>query len=437
MAGSADVLEEEPHGTSLTSLVRSTLALHANTLMTSILGFGFVVLAARLYEQDQLGRDMALVSAMTLLAAMAEANAGMALLRFLPRMGMRSIRAVARTFAITSAIALVLSLAFVLIAPRVSDGLSYIDDVQGLAAMFVCAVIAWNCFVVADSALTAVRAASWVPVKNVVFGVVKLAVMVAFAHSTFEHGVFYAWALPVLVLVVPTVILTFRIPLRRHAQMASDDQVEEVVAKRRSLLRYLGFDYLASILSQIGTSALPLVVIVTLGSTANAEFAVAFAIVMAIEQFALNASIALTVEGAFDERSFARLVRHSFIRFNGLLTVAVLIGIAAAPLAAMAFGEDYGDSTTTVLRLLLLGLIPEAVAVLYESVLRVRAQGGRIAAVAAAQATITLTLAAVLSGPLGLAGVGWAWVIGHTIVAIVILPSMLRLMFPRSAPEPS
>jgi O-antigen/teichoic acid export membrane protein len=434
MATSAEVLDEEPHGTSLTSLVRSTLALHANTLLTSVLGFAFVVVAARLYDQDQLGRDMALVSAMTLLAAIAEANAGMALLRFLPRLGARSIHTVARTFGITSAIAFVLSLSFVLVAPRVSDGLSYIDDVEGLAAMFVCAVIAWNCFVVADSALTAVRAAKWVPVKNVLFGVAKLVVMIAFAHSAFEHGVFYSWALPALVLVVPTVFLTFRIPLRRHVQMATDAEIEQVVSERRSLLRYLGFDYLASILSQIGTSALPLVVIITLGSTANAEFAVAFAIVMAIEQFALNAGIALTVEGAFDERSFAQLVRHSFMRFNGLLTVAVLLGIAAAPLAATAFGDDYGDSTTTVLRLLLLGLIPEAVALLYEAVLRVRAQGGRIAAINGAQAAITLTLAAVLSGPFGLAGVGWAWIIGHTIVAIAILPSMLRLMFPRSEP---
>lgn len=417
---------------SIASLVRSTLALHANTVLTSILGFGFVVVAARLYDQDDLGRDMALVSAMTLIAAIAEANAGMALLRFLPRLGMRSIRAVIRTFLLTSAIAIVLSSLFVLIAPLVSDRLSYIDDARGLALVFVLAVVAWNCFVVSDSALTAVRAAKWVPVKNVLFGAVKLAVMVVLAGTAIEHGVFYAWALPVLVLVIPTVYLTFRIPLRRHVESASDADVEEVVHEKRLLLRYLGFDYLASILSQIGTSALPLVVIVTLGSTSNAEFAVAFAIVMAIEQFALNAGIALTVEGAFDERSFARMVRHSFIRFNGLLGLGVLIGVAAAPLAVLAYGDQYDADTTTVLRLLLIGLIPEAVALLYEAVARVRSQGGRIAAINGAQAAITLTLAAILSGPFGLVGIGWAWIIGHTVVAIAILPSMIRLMFPKT-----
>jgi O-antigen/teichoic acid export membrane protein len=102
-----------------------------------------------------------------------------------------------------------------------------------------------------------------------------------------------------------------------------------------------------------------------------------------------------------------------------------------APVATLLYGNQYGHETTDILRLLLIGLIPEAIVILYESVARIQAKTERVALINGSQAVLTIGLAAALSGPFGLAGIGIAWIVGHTVTAIVVLPPLLRLMFPR------
>lgn len=425
------------HHETAKKLTKSTLALHLNTISTSVFGFAFLIVAARLYNPDEVGRNMALVSAMALLAAVAELNAGMALLRFLPRLGTRSSAIVLRVLAVTVSFACLLAIGFVFIAPMVSGELEYIDDNPLLAIAFVLAIMCWTAYLIGDVLLSAVRASGWVPVKNTIFGVFKLVVMVALFYTSIDNGIFLGWAAAAVALTLPSLVMTFRGPLRRHEiqseqNPAAPDDLDSVLRTKRGVARYLSYDYIAAVMSQVGTSLLPIVVIATLGSESAAEFAVAFAIITAIEQFALNAGIVLTVEGAFDTSAFSHLVRHSFLRFGALLLAIVVIGLLGAPIATALYGGDYGSETTNILRMLLLGLIPESIVILYQSVARIQARTERIAIINAVQAVVTVGLAAVLSDPFGLTGVGIAWIVGHGITAIAVFPSLIRMMFPRT-----
>lgn len=419
----------------LRTLNRGTLALHANTVIGAGFGFLFMILAANLYDEERLGRDMAMIQAIMLLAAAAELNLSMALARFLPQLGKRSSRVVLLSYAASTAVALILATAFVVVVPLVSESLAFVTESFTLALIFVGSVVLWNVFALNDAVLAAVRRATWIPFENGLFSLLKVVLMVAFAAAAYEYGVFFSWAIPMAVMVLPMTMLLFRIALRRHAA-ATPQTIEpehEVLTGRRQIFRYLGLDYVASVISQAGTSVLPLLVVVMLGVEANASFAIAFSIAVALEQFALNSGLVLTVEGSFDRATLARLTRHTFVRWGGLLLVAVTVAVAATPLLLWPFGGDYSETASTVLRLLLIGTLPQAFVILYESVARVEGKAGRILFTTFAQMVTTIAFAVILSKSLGLAGFGWGWLIGHSVVALAVAPSLFRVMFPRTA----
>ena len=73
-------------------LFRNGYALICNTVLTSLLGTGYWILAARHYSTGDVGRASAAISTMVLLSGIAQLNLGPALTRFLPRAGGGSAR---------------------------------------------------------------------------------------------------------------------------------------------------------------------------------------------------------------------------------------------------------------------------------------------------------------------------------------------------------
>ena len=80
----------------------------------------------------------------------------------------------------------------------------------------------------------------------------------------------------------------------------------------------------------------------------------------------------------------------------------------------------------TLLRLLLVATLPQAVVSLYLSVERVRANVGRVLAVEAAVVVLVTAGAIVGMDRLGLIGVGWAWLVAQSIVAALVAPALWR-----------
>jgi O-antigen/teichoic acid export membrane protein/GT2 family glycosyltransferase len=399
----------------------TALALMATTVTTSALGVAFWTIASRRYPAASVGRDAALISAMMLLSIVSQLNLGNGLTRLLPQFGRRRGRLVLTSYLVTGAVAAVLTGAFVLVAPSVSDSFSYLGGSWGLAVALVIAVVAWNVFALQDAALTSSLWARVLPVENGVFGVLKIVLVLAAGGMFAGHGIFAAWLAAMVVMLLPMNALLFGRALRGAGPRASVVPSRALaVSNRRSVVRYLSADYAAGLLSQGYNAVLPLLVISALGHATGAYFYVAFLIATAAASLAQSLSTSLIVEGAHDETRLAALARHSARRYF----TSVVPGIAAlgllAPLLLAPFGAEYAERATPVLRLLLLGAIPQGVVAIYLGVERVRARMRRVIAVEALTVVLVSGGALVAMGPLGLAGVGVAWCLGHTAVALAV-----------------
>ena len=417
-------------------LLRSAYSLAANAAVTAGLGVAFWVVAARRYDPAALGRDSALIAVMLELSAICQLNMANAITRFLPSLERGTAWALVRAYAISGAAALVAGVAFVFAAPRMSNEFGFLSNDWRVAALYVVGLVTWGWFSLQDAALTAVRRAPWVPVENGVFGILKLIALPAFLALGATDGVFLAWTLPVLLLIVPVNLFLFRraIPehVRRHRPAGS-----LVLARlgRRGLVRFMAQDYGATVLSMAPTAFLPLLIVALLGSSANAYFFIPYMMVVAFNMLFLAAGTSLVVEGALAEDRVRDLAGRIARRFALILVPGTVVMIAAAPLILLPFGEDYVRESTSVLRVLACGCAFYGAIALYIAIARLQGRSSRILLVEAAKLPLLLGGAVVLSGPLGIEGIALAWLASLAVVSLAVTAWLVRFFRGRPAPE--
>jgi O-antigen/teichoic acid export membrane protein len=403
-------------------LFRSAYALILSTVASGVLGIAYWVLAARNYPPEELGESSAAISAMIMLSSFAQLNLFNGLTRFVPRAGARTAAFVGWSYAISGATALVLATVVVLVAPVVAPGLAFLDRGALANGAFVAAVVVWGVFALQDGVLTALRQAPWVPVENALFGVAKLALLVAFAPIFVEGGIFASWTIPVVAVIIPVNLLIFRrlIPAHRRAHGDTHD------FRPRDVSRFVAVDFGSAVLAQTYTGALPLVIVALLGAEANATFYVAYAFVAALDLVSVNIATSLVVEGAHSEARLREYTRRVLKRSALILLPAVVFFLLVAPYLPRLLGDAYAHNTPAVLQLLVLGSLPRMVNIVYMSAMRVERRVHRVVATQAGTSLTILGLSFALAPSLGVKGVALAWACGHLAVALVLLPWLWR-----------
>jgi O-antigen/teichoic acid export membrane protein len=414
-------------------LLRGAYSLSLNVAIMAVLGVAFWVAAARLYDPAILGRDAALIAAMMELSTICQLNLVNALTRFLPSLQRGTARALLGAYGLSGAAALVVGVAFVMVAPLVSAEFGFLKENPLFATLYVLAQILWTWFMLQDAALAAMRRAPWVPVENAVYGALKLAALPILLGLGAAYGVFLAFALPVVLLLIPVNLFLFRraIPqhLRRHRPAGS---VLHRLGRRR-LVGFMAQDYGATVLAQSSTTVLPIMIVALLGSSANAFFYIPYMIVVTFNMLFFGVTTALVVEGALAEDRIQALAAKIARRFGPVLAAGTIVIVGAAPLILLPFGGDYVRESTPVLRILACGCLFRGISMLYIAIARLEGKGSRILAVEAIQTALLLGGAAALATPWGLEGVALAWLGATAIVALCVLPSLVRfLRAPRS-----
>jgi O-antigen/teichoic acid export membrane protein len=409
-------------------LLRTAYSLMVNVAVAAGLGAVFWVFATRLYGAAAVGRDAALIAAMMELSTICQLNFVNALARFLPSLERGTMRALLGAYALSGAAALVAGAGFVALAPMISHQFIFLRESWLMAALYVVAQVLWTWFVLQDVALTALRQAVWVPVENGAFGLLRLAALPLFAALGAEHGVFLASVLPTVLVLVPVNLFLFRSVIPNHVRRNRPQGSALRTLGRRRLVGFMAKDYCATVLSQAAATALPLFVVALLGPAANAYFYIPFTIVVAFNMLFYGVTTSLVVEGALAEERIRDLARTLVRRFALLLVPGTALIAAAAPLLLFPFGPDYVSESTPILRILACGCLFRAISMLYMAIARLQGKGSRILAVEATQMALLLAGAAVLATPLGLEGIAISWLVATSLVALAVLPSLVRFL---------
>jgi O-antigen/teichoic acid export membrane protein/aminoglycoside phosphotransferase (APT) family kinase protein len=415
-------------------LFRNGYALVSSSFLSSAIGMGYWILAAHLYPASLVGVNSALISAMMLLGGIAQLNMMNAHIRFIPTAGKATSRLVGTTYIVGPIVAALVSLIFFALIQVVVPNLGFLRSSPVIAGVFIVATMLWCIFVLEDGVLTGLRRATWEPVENSMFGLAKIALMVALAAILPQLGVFFSWVLGLVVIVLPTTYFIFRSLIPAHEQAGRET---DVLPKFTMIARYTAGDYLASLAWLACTSLLPIMVTAIAGATANAYYFLPWQIALLLYAVSGSMGSSLVVEASTHPKELQRLSMRVQAQLLLIVVPMAVVIIAGAPLILSLFGNGYTKYGTDVLRLLALSSIPYTVIVVFVSIARVRRRISRAIIAYISLSVLVLGLSAILLRRFGLIGVGYAWLGGQGLVALGILVIWFRKLIAAVSRDPA
>ncbi|HEX4463049.1 MAG TPA: hypothetical protein VH042_00210 [Solirubrobacterales bacterium] len=398
-------------------LYRTGYYLILGTGVTSLLGVGFWALAAHSYSARVVGLNAAAISAMTLVAEACTLGLSAVLVRYLPVAGGSTRRLVSRSYMLTISLALIFGLLAALTTGVWSPKLGFLGG-GGWLIGFVLATGATTIFTLQDSVLTGLRAAKWIPLENSLYALAKLLLLIVLASTLTGSGPFVAWTAP---LAFAVVIVNYLIFKRLIPSVSSEGTLD-----RSKLLSMATGNYAGKLFTLAGNLYMPILVANRVSAADAAYFYVPWMVSLAIELIALNVMTSLTVEAATDMDRLRDLSRRALRQTMRLLIPVAALVALVAPLALLVFGQAYADEGSSLLRLLMIGMVPNAIVTLGISVARIEHRGRIVVSIQGAHCVAVLLFSALLLPSLGIDAVGYVWTASQTALALVLLATLLR-----------
>jgi O-antigen/teichoic acid export membrane protein len=404
-------------------LFRNAYALLLSNALTSGLGVIYWALAARLYDSRSVGINAALISTMTFLSGVSQLNLRVALNRLLPDAGKRTARLIGLSYA-SSLLAAIAVCALFFALPIFASVRPSELDLQ-LSIAFAVATAAWAIFNIQDGVLTGLRRATWVPVENGSYSLVKILLLVAFAAVFPTYGIFASWTVPALVAIalVSLALVTMFIP--RHLESRGDRILS---MSHRRLVGFVGADYIASLMALSYIALLPLVVVAHAGAEAAAHFYVVWVIIASVNLIPAYMAASLTVESMWWRGNLVRETRRTMWHTIRIVFPIACVLFLLGPTILELFGRAYAERGAALLRLFSLSLPFYAVNMTFFGFARIRGVITPIVVIQGALAVAILGGAWLLIGVMGLEGIAVAWLVSHTAVALYLLWGPFRSM---------
>jgi O-antigen/teichoic acid export membrane protein len=403
-------------------LYRSSFALMGTTVSNAALGMLFWVAAARLLPADVVGAGAGGISALQLLSTAGWVGLHFTLMRYLPIAGTRRPQLVLAIYGVGVGSALIIAVVFlVLFAAPLRVG--FLASSPLVAAVFLFGVAVSVISSLQDAVLLAIRKPLLVPLESLAFGVLKVALLIAFATARDAWTLLGSWigATAVMVALVSIVLL----------RAVPDPSVSRLPA-RPVLLRFSLGHSAVGIAAWIPDFLVSLIVLAMLGGEANAHYFGAWTLAFAARLLVANMASALTVEAASGVDSFGRLARSAMRLAAWVLIPTVAILVVGAEAILRIFGPGYAEAAT-LLRLFALSIIPSAIVAYAVADDRHHGRFIRALVITASGTVVTLVLDVALIPLAGITGAGIGWLVGQTLAASIALAMMGTLRHAASA----
>ncbi|GAA2267630.1 hypothetical protein GCM10010149_05330 [Nonomuraea roseoviolacea subsp. roseoviolacea] len=405
-------------------LFRNGYALMANTAITATLGMGYWLLAAHYYSPEEFGRGQAVITAMRLFASLTALGFVGALARFLPLAGRRTPELVLRGYGLAAATGGVAAVGFLLTLPLWGRTYSALGGF-GPGLFFLGSVLVWAVFTLQDVVLTGLRKATWVPLNNLVFGVVKMGLLVALAGALPEGGIFVSWMVPTALALIPVNWFIFSVVIPRHVKDSAEVAAPPTL---REVGRFLAGDFPGTLSILAIVYLVPVAVATQVGEATFGRFSMAHTLGCMIELLAMNMAVSLTVEGSFDRSQLADNCRRALRRAFMIITPIIAVTVLGAPLILMIFGSEFATEGSTLLRLMALAVLPRVLIEVYLSSLRARSEARALALVQMGLAALVLVSITVLFPFANVNAVGYGMLFSELLVAALIFGKLRKVL---------
>jgi O-antigen/teichoic acid export membrane protein len=406
-----------------TPLYANSIYLILNALVTSVLGFVFWLVVARLYESQYVGQGSALISIAGFLAFVGTLGLSSGLIRFLPGSGEKASNLINSSQTLSVIMATVVVIIFLVGMPLWAPSLMFIRENVIFLLVFISLAVAGTTILILTGVFIGLRRAEFVAVQNGGISLLKVILVIALAVFFQTFGIVASWALGQLLAVGLSIFLFLpRVqPGYKPTPRLHNEVTDEV-------MRFSLANYVADGLWAIPNWLLPLMVVNMLGSEATAHFYMSWAMIALLSAISTGTSLSLFAEGSHDQAQLRSDLSRSIKFIFVLLIPAMIIMFLIGSRLLLVYGREYSDTGTRLLWILTASALPMSVNYIYLSVLRITKRFKEMILFAAVLAFGTLGLSYALLLPLGIEGAGIAWLVTHILLALVVVIRLKKVI---------
>lgn len=401
-------------------LYSNALYLMLSNLTNSLFGFCFWIIAARLYTTNNVGLASAIISSATLIEMLSVLGLGYGLIRFL-KTSVNTFKLINSVFTLTGLLSLAAAGIFVIGLGIWSPGLSIIRQDHIYLAIFILFVPILVLDDFTDTVMMARRQGRFVLIHNVIFNILKLALLALFAVFSDSLGIFGSWGTATFIALLISIFLLVPQALPGYRPFFVVDRKAVTNILHFSFLNYLG-----DLFWTMPGLILPIIVINQLGAESNAYFFIAWAMSAILTIIPGAIATSLLAEGSNDAVQLKSHVRRSLKMVAVLLVPSAVILWFLSDKFLLFYGSQYAKNATTLLHWLVIAAFPVALNTVYFGVKRIQKKMKPVIFSAAFMAIIVVLMSYLLLPRMGINGIGIAWLTGQSMTAIIIMVADMR-----------
>jgi O-antigen/teichoic acid export membrane protein len=389
-------------------MLASSIGLVVGKLFTLGLGFLAWLVAARLFDQADVGLASGAVAAMMFCVQLALFGAGAAVITLLPRFERDPAELLDTSITMVAIVSLICAGLFLTLASGLFQELSKIGASPAYVLAFLVMTTAGTIGVLQDQISTSFHRGDQVLVRGIVTGTVTLAMLGAFSVLTEQSGalpILLAWAIGNLIPVIVGFVQLRRMAVRYRFRPRVDWTLAAMTSR-------IGFpNWVLTLLERAPGSLLPILVTELLSPDTNAAWYAAWMMAWVVYVVPIQVGLSLFAEAARQPHELKRAVRSGILTSLAIGVVAAA-GVALVGPSLLAFlGSGYAEAGTGPLRILLLAVVPFTFVQAFYSVSRARQQLRETILVGILSGVAGVGGAALVGRSYGLNGIATTWLV--------------------------
>ena len=407
------------------------------TGVNGLLGLAFWAEATHVFSESTIGSASTVLAAMTFGSTVALMGLGTTALQVLPRADDRTWSTAVNAVVTGGATAgLIAGVVTAVVLPHVSGDHAFTSFAERPLVVLSVA-LGTSVLTVAlllDYVFTVERQAHYVVIRGATFGVLKLALLSTLILMGVRSGpwLIFIWVCGSLLTSGSTLLWQISHLGRPHRY-----GLNGVVQYIRKWFKILMLHHMTALGSVMIPSLMPVLVVSRLGSVASAHFYVAWLLSSVL--LTVSAAVAgnLLADLSYDDEPMAQKLRRASRLIATLLLPPILLVAVLGRWVLRAFGSSYAAHSYGILLLFVIVAVPDAVTNVYVTVLRVKGEPHKAAAMNIAMGVVALGGAWYLMGVMGVVGAAWAWALAQTVGCLfVAVDALAAKRNQRPAPLP-
>jgi O-antigen/teichoic acid export membrane protein len=403
-------------------LVRTSLFNISATVVTSLLGFTYWFVAARIAPASTVGYASALMSAATAASLLTYLGVGGLVVEQLPRFERTGEwpSFLSRWIWVTALASAAAATMFALVVDRT------LVDAVGAAWVTPLLALCTACLTtlgILDRAFTSARRADLGLLLAALLAVGKVASLGALALAAAGLGVMLGgWA--VALVVTSAIGMLLVAPRVGHGRLGWPKAPPPV---RAELVRVLGH-HVTSVGGIMTPYILPIIVLARLDAASNAYFYSSWMIGSVFFIISPAVASSLFAEGSRVGGSLTDRTRRALRLLALLLPLPIVLGVLAGPLVLALFGDAYAAHGYALLVVLAVSALPDAFTNVAVAVLRIKGHLRRSSALNTGMGVVALVGAWALLPAWGLVAAGIAWLTAQVLGSLAVAPMMVGVL---------